>query len=1544
MVWGNDIANFDRNLAIVIGIDVYKNSKDIHQLNTAVSDANAVADLLETKYPYQATDKNPKIIRLLNEKATLTGIRDLLHTRLPNELKPTDKDRLIVYFAGHGLPKNSDEGPKGYLVPQDAEIGQEKSFLPMQEVYDALVKLNCHHLLVVLDCCFAGTFRWATSRKLIAQLPTIHKEHYDRFIRYPAWQVITSAAYDQEALDFVKLNADRRGQVDNQPHSPFALALLEALQDGLPDAQGKQYHKADFTKDGVVTAHELIVYLNDRVSELSKARQVPGLYPLKQEYDKGEFVFVKPDFDPAQLRAAPTLNDDNNPYRGLKSFGERHAGFFFGRQKLVKELSDRLNKSPSQLTVVLGTSGSGKSSLVKAGLIPHLRQESLRPKATQCWYILNPLRPGKSPFMELARSVLPLVHSHLIFALAQVSFLDQKFQEILATNVEQKSKPSQEPSINTTIDLVKLAQRWKTASPEAKLLIIVDYFTQLQTIKHSKQEQLSSLYAEINKAIDSLIQFFQQDLNFLANAIVQWSLSQPNTKLLLVIDQFEELLTMTEDDQGSTEQNISSQPPEIQELQEWTKFLSLLEVVLRKSQQQLYVVVTLRSDFEPRFLNSPLKDFWQAARFPIRAMNSDELREAIEGPALKQALYFNPPELVSKLIDEVSQMPGALPLLSFTLSELYSSLYQRWMKEQDTDRALQEEDYQALGGVAGALTRRATAEYDILDKASQATMRRLMLRMVVIDGGGVARRRVPDSELIYSESAENDRIVQVRERLVATRLLVKGQEANQGYVEPAHDFLVRGWDKLQGWITAEQENLALQQRLTLAANDYEKKQGELWSKESKRLDWLDKVITDTNNNWLNALETKFVTESRKKQIDDLKESEKQRDEAIQGQIGALNSLSEARFLAKDQLGALMASVKASRQLMQASETIQNNLYDQTQLVLSKTIDRIQERNRIQGHSGMVWDVKFSRDGKTIASSSYDKTIKLWSIHGDLIRILEGHTSDVVSISFGANDQLLASSSLDKTVKLWNLADGTLIKTIEDNTHDVSCVAFSPDGQILLSAGYDVKLWDLNGVLLRTISGNSHAMLRVVWNVDGKIIAATCTDNTIKMWGVDGKHINTLKGHKAEVTGVSFSPDGNLIASASADKTIKIWNLKGKAIKTLTGHSNKVWSVVFSPDSQLIASGSWDNTIKIWKYDGTLIQTFEGHSNRVWSVAFSADSQMIISGSADSTIRLWMVNNSLSKTLIGHNDWVWNASFSADNQLIASASSDRTVKLWNFDGSLSRTLIGHGHIVDGVKISSTAKIIASTSSDRTIKIWNFDGKELKTLTGHKERVRNVSFSPNGQILASTSHDHTIKIWNLTDGKLIRTLEGHKAEVIGISFSPNGEILASTSYDRTVKLWNPTNGELLSTLEGHDNAVIDISFSPDSTLIASASDDKTVKLWKYDGTFIQTLYGHSDWVFSVCFSFDSQIFASSSADRTIKIWSREGLLLKTLYGHDDWVLGVCFSSDSYILASASADKTVKIWNLDRRQWSESLEELLKRSDEWLDGYLKTSEAIK
>ena len=198
-------------------------------------------------------------------------------------------------------------------------------------------------------------------------------------------------------------------------------------------------------------------------------------------------------------------------------------------------------------------------------------------------------------------------------------------------------------------------------------------------------------------------------------------------------------------------------------------------------------------------------------------MNQADLREAIEGPASERVLYFEPPELVDRLIDEVILTPGALPLLSFTLSELYIE----YVVSKRDNRALSQEDYEALGGVVGSLRNRANEEYGSLpDDDHRETMRRVMLRLVSVEGGELTRRRVHRSELVYPDEAENRRVKVVLGRLVDARLLVTGEEEGHATVEPAHDALVRAWDKLLAWERLAEEYLPLQRRLTLAAGEW----------------------------------------------------------------------------------------------------------------------------------------------------------------------------------------------------------------------------------------------------------------------------------------------------------------------------------------------------------------------------------------------------------------------------------------------------------------------------------------------------------------------------------------------------------------------------------------------------------------------------------------------------------------------------------------------------------------------------------------------------
>src|SRR6476661_2125779 len=379
------MSNFEHSYALVIGINDYNNG--ISSLKTAVSDATGIARLLETEHHYTVT-------LLLNQEANLSQLRQILEIELPKQIQAGD--RFLFYFAGHGIALNGEDGPEGYLIPQKAKLGNVSTYLPMSDVNKALLQLPCRHFLGILDCCFAGAFRWSSLRKAIpVELGILHKERYDRFIQDPAWQVLTSAAYDQSAWDAFDLKDDR-GQLGS--HSPFACALIEALEgkaDAFPPAEtGKP------AGDGVITATELYLYLRDRVEIATEARairQTPGIYPLKK-HDKGEYIFLTPGHA-LNLPPAPPLDESKNPYRGLQPFEEEHSQLFFGRSELIEKLQDVVKTNP--LTVVLGASGSGKSSLVKAGLIPKLKQEK-----SDRWCILSPIRLGETPFKALNNALV----------------------------------------------------------------------------------------------------------------------------------------------------------------------------------------------------------------------------------------------------------------------------------------------------------------------------------------------------------------------------------------------------------------------------------------------------------------------------------------------------------------------------------------------------------------------------------------------------------------------------------------------------------------------------------------------------------------------------------------------------------------------------------------------------------------------------------------------------------------------------------------------------------------------------------------------------------------------------------------------------------------------------------------------------------------------------------------------------------------------------------------------------------------------------------
>lgn len=367
--------------AVLIGIDRY--GSGMSTLSSAVNDARGVAELLARDHGY----RDPEL--LLDSQATGEGILECLKTSRASTL--SEASSLVLYFAGHGVAlDDGPEGPQGYLMPVDANSEDKATWLSMDRLRKALSDLACRHLLVLLDCCFAGSFRWASSRSSPSLGRPLYDSQYRRFVEGTAWQVLTSASHQELAADVAPgLHNTRDADLEGS-NSPFAVALMEGLSGAADSSRGR------FDPDGVITATELHQYIFEALSSPGRvaADQTPGLWPLKPE-NTGEFVFDNPQIE-RQTVEDPPLDAKHNPWLGLRAYKSEEADRFFGRERVVDALEQRLTgEGQSALLAVVGASGTGKSSVVAAGLVPRLK------KASDEWNVVSMPRLSRDPLRQL---------------------------------------------------------------------------------------------------------------------------------------------------------------------------------------------------------------------------------------------------------------------------------------------------------------------------------------------------------------------------------------------------------------------------------------------------------------------------------------------------------------------------------------------------------------------------------------------------------------------------------------------------------------------------------------------------------------------------------------------------------------------------------------------------------------------------------------------------------------------------------------------------------------------------------------------------------------------------------------------------------------------------------------------------------------------------------------------------------------------------------------------------------------------------------------
>ncbi|WP_375476914.1 CHAT domain-containing protein [uncultured Nostoc sp.] len=1144
------------------------------------------------------------------------------------------------------------------------------------------------------------------------------------------------------------------------------------------------------------------------------------------------------------------------PYQGLEKFTEEKAKYFFGRDRATSGLVAAVNNRP--LVAVIGASGSGKSSLVFAGLIPQLRRDTVNN-----WLIIA-FRPGKNPFESLA--------------VALVSALNL---------------------------------------PE-------------------DERRLVELELDVNlKGDRSTLQ------NFITDLTDGDRLGEQVTRVLLIADQFEEIYTLcTESESRKT-------------------FLdSLLQAV--KNAPFFTLVLTLRADFLSRALDD-YEPFGRALQEyqlePVVRMSRQELESAITRPATQLGFEFEQ-GLSNTIINDIQDGDGRLPLLEFTLTQLW--------KQQHSGR-LTHQAYKNIGGVEKALANYADVVYAELSESEREKAQRVFIQLVQPGEGTEDTRKLATSEEVGGDNW--DLVTHLADkRLVVTN---RNESTNEETVEVVHEALIRHWGRLRGWMQENRKFRIWQQGLMVALQqwvDSNRDDGALLRGATLAVaeDWLQQRRGEVSKAQRRFIEKGVALRERER-----KQRERLRRSIIGGLAGGLilvlfltgfgwwqwqeaqirainaqfnnNSLSmEALLASNSDIEALIEALKTGKKLRQSLD-VHSDTKIRTVAAVRQVVYGVRELNRFQNPKQFVTQAIFTSSNKTIASFNvpsqklYDyQAIQLWSEEGRELLYIKGKT-----VILSPDGKTILSADEDGTIKLWNL-DGKqlqIFKIKRNNDYLVPNIRFSPDSKMIAFVDNEaiVKILRLDGNEIQTFKvkmNSNYSTPDIEFSPDSKMIVSVNDEGFVKIRSIDGKDLQTLKLNSG-VSEIQFSSDGKFIAFLIGQDLIELRNVKGTQKHILKSYSKyqtvhrtcisftpldcyHPTSISFSHDGHFLASGAEDGTINLFNLDSGKLKTISNNNSRA-VVSFSPDSKIIVSGDARGIITLWDRNGKLLQTFKGHHSSINSISFSPDNKSIISASKDG-IKIWStyskekqiFQVSKSTT----DNILDGIyeqviSFSPDGKIIASTSRNGRIIIWSIDGKKLLSipdiLTGFGESYsfHNVIFNQNGKtfaVLRERIEYNAIEVWSL-QGKKINTFKIGN-DVTSICFNPDGTKINIFRNNQRAKSKNT---------------------KIDKNCTEIKKDEKNDEIFA-ENTELQ----------EKIFSPDGSTIVSGDDDGTIKLWSKDGRQLQAIKGHSGAIRGISFSPDSKTLASAGDDGKIILWNFD-------LDDLLKKGCDWLHDYLQNNSDV-
>ncbi|MFG2826364.1 AAA family ATPase [Streptomyces sp. NPDC048434] len=1177
----------------------------------------------------------------------------------------------------------------------------------------------------------------------------------------------------------------------------------------------------------------LTAVLHILIPQARRLRPAPvstGLYDLAQwqrlwERAVGDRAAAPAEEEEGSRAEAPAV-PGVCPYRGLASYREQDARWFFGRERCTDALAAQLRATEAAggLVMLVGASGAGKSSLLNAGLMPALQNGAPGDGNSPEREVVQ-LVPGGDPLAELTRRI-------------------PEFAPVVSAAEEQAATEPGTPQFAQAAREAAAAWAGRGTSSAARPVVIVDQFEEAFTLcSHDADRRafIQLLHAACTPADSG---------------------GPPPVSVILGIraDFYEQCLGYPELADALQHRHMVLGPLTATELREAvTGPAKAVGLELEPGLAEL-IVREVSADGPGGthdagvlpLLSHALLATWQRRKAGRLTLAGYRAAGGIQGAVAATA------ERAWTGLDPTARTAARLLLLRLVrLGEDTQATRRRGTRrqlaEESTDPGKTEESLEAL-----VHARLVTLDADAVEITHEALLHAWPRLRDWIDedrNGNLLRQRLEEDGRAWEGSHRDTSLLYRGSRLEQARTWA--QSAGDTFLtRSAVEFLAASvrLRRRTVWISrGAVAALVVMAMLAVGSAVV------AWQQRDDTV--FEQVLAETDR-------AQYTDPSLSAQLDLVAHGLRPDDEGANNRlISIVNAPLATPLLGHTGAVYLTSFSPNGRILATASYDRTVRLWDVRDPKRPKPLGK-----PLTGHSSWVSTAVFSPDGHTLASASDDGTIRLWDVrdpsHPHLLGApLTGHAGTVYLLAFSPDGHTLASADEDHTVRLWDIRDPHRPKergALTGPTAAVRSVALSPDGRTLAAGGDDnkIRLWDLADRrhpkrIDRVLTGHSGTVHSVAFSPDGHTLASGSADNTIRLWDVAApRHAAPLgaplTGHTGPLWSVAFSPDGNMLAAGSADSTASLWNVSDPAYPSqvgepLAGGSGEMYAVGFSPDGRTLATGSGDSKVRLWS-----IPTADmiGRSG-----AFRPDGRVLATAARDGRIRLWNVQHSdrprsLSKPFMHADAGDRSLAFSPDGRTLAVLTANRAVYLWNVTDPARPVPYGRPVTLRtrfmgprALAFSPDGRTLATAYSDRTIQLWNVgDPSHVARLgaplTGHKGYINSLVFSPDGRTLASGSADSTVRLWKTADPRHVSPLgaplTGHLGPVNALVYSPDGRTLASGSDDDTVRLWNTADPRkatrLGSPLTGHTEAVVSLTFSKDGRTLASGGSDTTVRFWR------------------------------------------------------------------------------------------------------------------